>query len=553
MPSVYEVCDDYVDAVTALDPFVATDLGVASDELPALDPDWHDQHDALVARVVAQLASAPVVSDRDRVAAALLHERLTTASEAHRLGEHLRDVRTLDSSMQHVRSTFDMMPTADDDDWMTIVRRMRAVPAALAGWRRSLDTGIERGIVAAARQAEVCAGQAATWGGLTPAPPFFVALTGRYAGGDTTLRRELDAAATVATEAFATTSRYLRDTYLPKASPRDGVGAERYAVAARAHNGVDLDLHDTYAWGWHELRRIEARMRDVAAEILPGASVAEVAAFLDADPNRTIDGEEALRDWLQELVDSSIRSLHGTHFDIPEPLHRCEVMIAPAGGAAAMYYTGPSEDFSRPGRTWYPSSGATRFPTWREVSICFHEAVPGHHLQVGQVRTLADRLSRYQRLLAWVSGHGEGWALYAERLMGELGFLDDPAYELGMLAGQAMRAVRVIVDIGLHLELTVPADEPGIAGQRWDHALALDFVLQRSSYPEHFMRSEVDRYLGLPGQAISYKVGERVWLEARDDARTRHGAQFDLARWHAFALDLGTVGLDTLRHELARF
>ncbi len=123
------------------------------------------------------------------------------------------------------------------------------------------------------------------------------------------------------------------------------------------------------------------------------------------------------------------------HFDIPEPVQRVEAMIAPPGGAAAMYYTGPAEDFSRPGRTWYPTLGKTRFPLWGEVSICYHEGVPGHHLQIGQVRYLADTLSRYQRTLAGTSGHAEGWALYAERLMGELGYLDDPAYELGHAAG----------------------------------------------------------------------------------------------------------------------
>ena len=196
-------------------------------------------------------------------------------------------------------------------------------------------------------------------------------------------------------------------------------------------------------------------------------------------------------------------------------------MIAPPGGAAAMYYTGPTEDFSRPGRTWYPTMGQTRFPLWKEVSTCYHEAVPGHHLQVAQVVYLAEKLSRFQRLFGFVSGHGEGWALYAERLMGELGYLEDPGFEMGMLAAQAMRAVRVVVDIGMHLELPIIAGEPH-AGETWTPELALPFVIGRSRFPEVFMRSEVDRYLGWPGQAISYKVGERVWLEC---TRRRQAAQ----------------------------
>ena len=143
--------------------------------------------------------------------------------------------------------------------------------------------------------------------------------------------------------------------------------------------------------------------------------------------------------------------------------------------------------------------------------------------------------------------------MYAERLMGELGYLDDPAFELGMLRAQAMRAVRVVVDIGLHLELTIPAHEAYHPGARWTPDLALPFVIERSHFPADFMASEVDRYLGLPGQAICYKVGERVWLRSRDDARRRHGADFDLKAYHAYALDLGPMGLDQLESELRRF
>ena len=168
------------------------------------------------------------------------------------------------------------------------------------------------------------------------------------------------------------------------------------------------------------------------------------------------------------------------------------------------------------------------------------------------MKYLADKLSRFQRAFGFVSGHGEGWALYAERLMGELGYLDDPAYELGMLAAQAMRAVRVIVDIGMHLELPIP-ERATHAGETWTPELALPFVIERSRDSAEFMRSEVDRYLGWPGQAISYKVGEKVWLEARADAKQRQGDAFDLKEFHTYALDLGGMGLGPLRDELARF
>jgi uncharacterized protein (DUF885 family) len=135
--------------------------------------------------------------------------------------------------------------------------------------------------------------------------------------------------------------------------------------------------------------------------------------------------------------------------------------------------------------------------------------------------------------------------------MGELGYLDDPAYELGMLRAQVMRAVRVVVDIGMHLQLAIPARERHHGGEAWTPELALPFVFERSCFPEDFMRSEVDRYLGMPAQAISYKVGERVWLAAREAARVRAGSSFDLKAFHARALDLGPMGLAQLERELA--
>jgi uncharacterized protein (DUF885 family) len=556
--AVYSIADRYIDELAALDPIAATGMGIAGydDQLPDLSPDGAASRDALHARTLASVASAPVESDRDRVARALLEDRLGVARERFAAGDQTRDVRVLGSRMGSVRSTFDLMRFDDDEDWATAARRMRAVPAALRGWMASQRRGIERGVVAAKRQAAGAAQQAATWGGLTDARPFFQTLVDRYeqdAAHGTTLLVELRDAADLATAAYADVSDFLRNEYHASATERDPVGPERYEREARSYLGMHIDPVETYAWGWEELARIEARAREVCNAIRPGSSWSEAVEILENDPRYVIEGVDDFRAWNQDLIDRTIAELDGTHFDIAEPLRRCEAMIAPPGGAAAMYYTGPSEDFSRPGRTWYPTLGKTRFPLWREVSICYHEGVPGHHLQVAQTVYLAESLSRYQRLAGFISGHGEGWALYSERLMGELGYLDDPAWELGMLAAQAMRAVRVIVDIGMHLELAIPAHSDYHPGAVWSGELALPFVIERSRFPADFMASEVDRYLGMPAQAISYKVGERVWLECRADAEHRLGAAFDLKAWHAYALDLGGLGLDALRAELARF
>jgi uncharacterized protein (DUF885 family) len=554
---IYDLSDRYVERYAALDPVAATLEGLTGhdDEMTDFSPDGYEERNEHDVATLKALERAAVENDRDRIAGNVLREALETSVELYDAGEHLRALNIIASPVQYVRMVFDMMPTETEADWDVIAARLGLVPQGLSTYEASLSEGVRQGLVAARRQAVKCMRQAETWGGLDPdTRPFFFTLLDRFdqSGIDNrVLRDTLEDHADRATRAYASLARFLDDEYAPHATERDAVGSDRYSRLARVFNGMEVDLEETYEWGWAELHRIEHAMGEVADRILPGESVDAVIEHLETDPNRAIEGVEEFRQWLQNLLDTTIAELDGVHFDIPDPVKRVEAMIAPAGGAAAMYYSGPSEDFSRPGRTWYPTLGKTRFPIWGEVSICYHEGVPGHHLQIGQVRYLADELSRFQRTLAGWSGHAEGWALYAERLMGELGYLDDPAYELGMLRAQAMRAMRVVVDIGLHLELTIPDDERYHPGATWTPELALPFAIERSKMPEDFMASEVDRYLGWPGQAISYKVGERVWLAAREEAKRHARDEFDLKAFHAHALNLGPMGLAQLRRELA--
>jgi uncharacterized protein (DUF885 family) len=556
--AVGELSDRYVERVADLDPVAATFEGLTGHDAEMTDysPDGIEERHTYDRTTLRELSRTPQEDDRDRVAAEVMAEQLERGLALADTGDSYRNLNVLACPVQYIRQCFDLMPRATLEDWEVVTARAALVPQALSGFEDSLTEGRRQGLVAAERQAVACAQQADVWGGVKGnGRPFFLALADQFAGSgidDPALHARLTQVAERATDAYAALGRYLVEEYLPDASARDAVGPERYGRWAAVFNGLELDLDATYEWGWEELHRIERAMRAVAERIVPGEAVDDVVAHLDGDPARAIEGVDDFRQWLQDLLDSTIAELNGVHFDIPGPVQRVEAMIAPEGGAAAMYYTGPTEDFSRPGRTWYPTLGKTRFPLWREVSICYHEGVPGHHLQIAQVRYLAGKLTRFQRTLAGCSGHAEGWALYAERLMGELGYLDDPASELGMLASQSMRAARVVVDIGLHLELELPAGQPFNAGATWNADLAREFMIERSKMPADFIASEIDRYLGLPGQAISYKVGEREWLAARDDARRASGDGFDLKAFHARALDLGPMGLAQLRRELSR-
>ena len=552
---VYKLSDQYITQLAALDPAAATYMGIAGHdhEMTDFSPDGHDARAALDRDTLATLKGLDTTIDADRLAAGVLRESLELSALEHASNEHLRSIRVIAGDVDAARSIFDLMPTDTASDWEVICERMSRVPFSFAGMRESWALGVQRGALAQRRQVIASSEQLAAWAGRGSMPAFFEQFVESAATVKGAPIERLREVAKDASRALGETSDYLLNEYAPQADMQDGVGPERHALARRRFMGMSVEAKDAYEWGWGEVRRIDAEMARVAQQIQPGATLDEVRHLLDTDPARSIQGEDGLRDWLQQLMDEAMEFLiSNNHFEIPQSIRRVEAMISPPGGAAAMYYTGPSEDLTRPGRTWYPTNGRTVFPRWSEPTTAYHEGVPGHHLQVAIATINSEKLSRFQRN-TFVSGHGEGWALYAERLMDEFGFLANPEYRLGYLYAQAFRAARVVIDIGIHCGFAIPQDSGWHAGEAWTPALMLEFLSARSSSDDEFNRSEINRYLGWPGQAISYKLGERVWLDLRDDAKKKHGASFDLRKWHAHGLSLGNLGLDLLKSEMARF
>ncbi|MEU4153107.1 DUF885 domain-containing protein [Streptomyces sp. NPDC026659] len=550
------IADAYVDELVALDPVTGTYLGVAesSSRLPDYSPAGQEAVAELARTTLARLAEAERLpgadSDAERRCARLLRERLTAELAMHDAEEHLRAVGNMHTPGHSVRDVFTLTPAETEEDWAAIVERLRAVPAAYAGYRASLELGLERKLFAAPRPTGVFVEQLTEWADTGEGRGWFEDFA---AAGPDALRTELDEAARAATASVAELRDWMRDVYAPAVEGAPNVvGRERYARMSRHFNGTDLDLDVAYAYGWSEFHRLYAEMVKEAEKILPGAKTPWAALKHLDEHGRHIEGVEETRQWLQDLMDRTIADLDGTHFELAEPVRKVESRIAPPGSAAAPYYSAPSEDFSRPGRTWLPTMGATRFPVYDLVSTWYHEGVPGHHLQLAQWAYVAGDLSRYQATVGGVSANAEGWALYAERLMDELGYLTDAEQRLGYLDAQMMRALRVIVDIGMHLELEIPADSPFHPGERWTPELAEEFFVAHNSRPADFLASELTRYLTMPGQAIGYKLGERVWLLGRERARERHGDSFDLKAWHMAALSLGSLGLDDLLEELSR-
>ncbi|MGW4484988.1 DUF885 domain-containing protein [Amycolatopsis sp. NPDC004368] len=533
MTPIFQLSDEHVTAEAALDPVAATMRGITTPDpatLTDFSPDGFEARADLARRTLATLATLAPESAEDRIAGAHLKERLEAQLAWHDLGEPLRTVKAQFGVLTSLRDTVDMLPRTGDDDWHVIGVRLAGVETMLAAWQTSLRAGLDRGLVAARRQALEAASQADRFAGVHES------LVAAY--GDGPLAADLRSAADAAHRGYAELARFLREDYAPRATSVEGVGAQRYAAGARLSLGADIDLAEAYEWGWAELARIEQELAAEAAQVRAGASVAEAMALLDEQ--YFVDGEPAYVDWLRAAHDRAMADATA-HFDIPEPLRAIDVTLAHGSASGAPYYTGPSEDGSRPGRTWWPLGGRSRFAVWSELTTVFHEGVPGHHLQIGTAKLAADRVSRFARVHS-VSGHAEGWALYAERLADELGWYTEPGTRLGMLAGSAMRAARVVIDIGAHLDLPLPD------GSRWDFDTACRVLHERGLAAEHRVHAEVVRYFGWPGQAIAYKLGERSWLAARAEAASR--PEFSLRQWHHDALGVGPVGLAALQDAL---
>lgn len=551
------IAEQYVEDSARLDPLAATYAGIEGHEsrLPDLSPDGFAAREELTARALAAAEAATPADEREHVAQDAFRERLGLDKALADAGYGRSDFSVISSWAHELREVFDLMKTDSEEAWTHIDDRLSGVPEALAGYRATLLAEADRGRAVARQQYVDVAAQIQGWTGQEGgAGDFFTGLVAAADDAPGTLRAQLEHHAAAASSAMADFGVFLADELAARGREKQAVGREHYELASQYFLGSRIDLEETYAWGWEELKRITDDLEATADRILPGAGLDAAIAHLDADPARRISGREAFRDWMQELADRTIDELADVHFDIPEPIRRIECMLAPTNDGG-IYYTGPSEDFSRPGRMWWSvPDGIDDFTPWREVTTVYHEGVPGHHLQIAQTVYRTESLNRWQRLMCWVSGHGEGWALYAERLMDDLGYLADPADRLGMLDSQSFRAARVVVDIGMHLELEIPRDNPfGFhPGETWTPELGREFMGEHCRMEPAFIDFEVKRYLGWPGQAPSYKVGERIWLAARDEARAARGADFDLKAFHRAALDLGSIGLDPLQAALAR-
>ncbi|WP_202512429.1 DUF885 domain-containing protein [Streptomyces sp. SID3343] len=542
--AIRAVADAHVSALTRLDPEAAVALGRCDvDRIPDLSPEAYAERDALARRTVGELARATdePTTPADRILAAALTERLTADSALYEAGFTTTLLAPLATPVHQLRLIFDDLPTAAADTEV-VVRHLAGVPGALRQYGRTLQSARRAGHRISRRQALLLAAQCEAW--VDPrGADVFRRLPAVSQGGDRATRAADEAGA--AMSAFAA---FLRTELTDERTRAEdtGVGAELYAITSQAFLGAPVDCAELYAWGWDELARLGREARTLAADITGHTDLADALAALDADPRRRIATGRPLLEWLQTRLDELTDALDGRHFDLPPGLRNVEARLD-AADSGVMYYTPPELGLARPGRVWWAvPAGVEHVSTWREVSSVHHEGLPGHHLQFA-VTLGNEHLHPWQRHLCHVHGYAEGWAHYAEQLAVELGLLDDPAERLGMIYAQVWRAARIVVDIGLHLDLPIPAANGVVDAGRWSPEIAARFLHEVSGLHPSTARFEVDRYLGWPGQALAFKVGARLWQQIRTETEERLAGAFDLKQFHMNALNLGPMGLAPLR------
>lgn len=546
---VFALSSDFVDEVAALAPTWATYAGVAGNDhrWPDLSPGGHAAVLAHYRSMLDRLDALPQPETKwDRLAFEAVGSFLSDEIARYEANDHLRDLDSLASEAQTIVDIFEHMDKSSAESWTNICTRLGSMETVLSGYQATLAEGIDQGLTVAKRQVTTVAEQSRV--AASDDSPFeTLAAELAESGVDRgDLPPRLAAAVAHARAAQAAFGEWLTETYLPHAVDTDAVGRERYVRSARRFLGMAIDPEATYAWGWGEVARLRARMEEVADEISPGATIIEALEILKTDPARAAATRKDFISFMEARNAIALEKLEGSHFDVPDSIREVDVKLAKPGGPLGAYYVGPSEDYSRAGAVWWShGNNPGPFPLYDEVSTLYHEGFPGHHLQVGIQLTRADKLSRFHRLFVWYPGLGEGWALYAELLMEQMGFLDKPDYVFGFLSAQMLRACRVVIDIGSHLELPIPEDQPFRPGEDWSFELGVEMLQQYATLEEKYAESEMTRYLGWPGQAIAYKVGEReildirAALEARDD--------FDAKVFHANLLEIGPVGLEVVR------
>ena len=543
--AVTDLADRFWEGVLERDPITATIYGDDryDDRWPDLGPDGRAAERSALSSALAEAESMDTagldvesVITRDLLMLVARNYLEALDRRLYQLAvNHMSGVQTWPSEI----AQYQRAETADG--LRRLVARFEAFPRLIEQHIGTLDEGIADGRTSAAVPVKRAIEQIDR---MLAVPSHDAPAVELANVADEPARDEIRAA--VATHVYPALQRlrdYLADTYTPHAAPTPGLGdtpdgAAAYRLAIRMQTTVDATPDEVHTFGLEDLERIESE-KDEIARRQGHPDRHAYADALAADPsNRTSDPAEII-ELAREQTDRAYAT--APRFFGRLPAANCVVLAVEEyreRESAPAFYMPPTLDGSRQGQYYLNTYQPAERQLHKIAAITFHEATPGHHFQIAIEMDL-EGLPRFRTIGAKMAGSAyvEGWGLYTERLADEMGLYLTDAERIGMLDAQSFRAARLVVDSGLH-------------AMRWDRERAITFMHERGSLPMVDAEIEVDRYTIWPGQALSYKMGQREIERARADVGAQLGERFDLRVFHDEVLAHGSLPLETLRREI---
>ena len=550
--------DAYWQESLALHPLQATSVGDAryNDRLPnTLSAEYRAQEHAFDTKWLARVRAidSTQLGPADRLSAEILRRNLERSLEGERFPDWLMPVNqfyNLGSTIVQLGSGTGSQPFKTVQDYDNWAKRAAQVPVLLDQAIANMREGVTRGVVqptvlmtkAIAQLDAVIVAipeQSLFWKPVTAMPASF--------SEDDKARIAAQYRAMITTQlqpAYERLRDYLRDDYLPHTRASVGLdalpdGAAWYAFKVKSITTTDLTPEAIHELGLREVARIQGEMNAVMKAVGFEGDLKAFFAYTNRDPRFTFDSEDALLKAYNAFyarVQLGVPKLFSVAPKAAFEIRPVEAFRAQAQAAGS--YQRPSEDGSRPGIFYVNTYDLPSRKTWSEESLFLHEAIPGHHFQIGIQQELKD-VPAFRRF-GGVTAYSEGWGLYAESLGRQLGVYTDPYQYYGRLQAELWRAVRLVVDTGLHS-----------AG--WTREQVIDYMLNTAGTTETNAIAEAERYMAIPGQALAYKIGELTILAQRAKAEKALGERFDIREFHTEVLRDGAVPMDVLEAKIDRW
>jgi len=531
-------------------PFAATYLGDTryNDRLPDISPAAEAARDAADAKVLEDLARIPreQLPPTERLNYDLFRHEYETRKAAVPFHPEYYSIEA-SGGPQSLNEIAEVMPFETVRDYENWLGRMRAIPAYLDQYGERLRRGAsEKRTQPRAVMERVLEPLAKQVPAKPEDSPFFERFRAYPDAIPAAERERLSAEAKkVISEsvipAYRRFQAVFRDEYLPATRESVGLwdtpdGLEYYAFLARYHTTTPLTPQGIHEIGLREVARNRAEMQKVMDEVGFKGSLTDFFQHLRTDPKFYYKtGDELFRAYayIVKMIDPELPKLFGKLYRTPFGLRPIPDNSAP--NTTTAYYSGPSLDGKRPGYYYVNLYRPEVRPKYEMEVLSVHEAAPGHHLQIALAQEQTD-LPMFRRAGGFTA-YVEGWGLYSERLGYDLGLYKDPYSRFGQLTYDQWRAVRLVVDTGLH-------------AMKWSRQQAIDYFIANAAKTEADIVNEIDRYISNPGQALAYKIGQLKLLELRGRASTALGERFDIRAFHDTVLATGAVPLDILERNV---